>query len=59
MTVCIAGIHEDREGSSIILVCDRRISLFGGWFSQDGNAKYTPVHGIGSACLQGVPKKQT
>jgi hypothetical protein len=44
VTVCIAGIHEDRKSSSIILVCDRRISLFGGWFSQDGNAKYTLIH---------------
>src|ERR1035441_7996553 len=44
VTVCIAGIHEDREGSSIMLICDRRISLFGGLFSQDGNAKYTQVH---------------
>jgi hypothetical protein len=44
VTVCIAGIHEDRAGSSVLLVCDRRISIFGGWFSQEGNAKYTQVH---------------
>lgn len=45
VTVCIAGIHEENSGqSSIILICDRRLSLFGGWFSQDGNAKYTLVH---------------
>jgi hypothetical protein len=44
VTVCIAGIHEGRAGASILLVCDRRISIFGGWFSQDGNAKYQPIH---------------
>ncbi len=46
MTVCIAGIKDEgRTGkSSIMLICDRRISLFGGWFSQEGNAKYTQVH---------------
>jgi hypothetical protein len=44
VTVCIAAIQEDRAGSSILLVCDRRISIFGGWFSQEGNAKYTQVH---------------
>jgi hypothetical protein len=46
VTVCIAGIKDEgRTGqSSILLVCDRRISLLGGWFSQEGNAKYTPVH---------------
>src|SRR5437879_4646885 len=45
VTVCIAGIHEERGGkSSIVLICDRRISLFQGWFSQEGNAKYVPVH---------------
>jgi hypothetical protein len=44
VTVCIAGIQEDRSGSSILLVCDRRISILGGWFSQEGNAKYTQVH---------------
>jgi hypothetical protein len=44
VTVCIAGIHEDREGSSLMLICDRRVSLFGGLFSQDGYAKYTQVH---------------
>jgi hypothetical protein len=44
VTVCIAGIHEGRVGASIMLVCDRRVSVLGGWFSQDGNAKYTQVH---------------
>jgi hypothetical protein len=44
VTVCIAGIHEYRSDSSILLVCDRRISMFGGWFSQDGYAKFTPLH---------------
>jgi len=27
-----------------MLICDRRISLFGAWFSQDGHAKFTQVH---------------
>jgi len=44
VTVCIAAVHEESARSSIFLICDRRISLFSGWFSQDGNAKYTQVH---------------
>ncbi len=44
MTVCIAAIQEDRSGSSIFLICDRRVSIYGGWFSQEGHAKYTQVH---------------
>jgi hypothetical protein len=45
MTVCIASIHRDKKtGPSIIAASDRRISLFGGWFSDEGRAKFRSIH---------------
>jgi hypothetical protein len=43
--VCIAVIHRDKaQGASIIAASDRRISLFGGWFSDEGRTKFRSIH---------------
>jgi hypothetical protein len=44
VTVCIAAYHTDRNNvSHIITACDRRISLFGGYFSQEKAFKFRSV----------------
>jgi hypothetical protein len=44
VTVCIAAIHQDRSGPSIITASDRRFSLLGGWFSEEGRQKFRSIH---------------
>jgi len=54
MTVCIASIHRDKKrGPSIIAASDRRISLFGGWFSDEGRSKFRSIHSEWQALFAG------
>jgi len=43
MTVCIAGIQRI-PSPQIIAVTDQRVSLFGGWFSKEGQEKHLYIH---------------
>jgi 20S proteasome alpha/beta subunit len=54
LTVCIAGIHEGDKGICIVTASDKRVSMFGGWFSGDDMAmKITPIHDDWTVMISG------
>ena len=44
MTVCIGAIQSDGKHPMILTVVDRKLTLYGGWFSHEGTVKFRAVH---------------
>src|SRR5205823_11511220 len=44
LTICIGAIQTDGKHPMILTAVDRRLSHYGGWFSQEGAVKFRAVH---------------
>jgi len=54
VTICVAGIYQDRRDSFIITACDKKVSMLGGWFSaEDAATKLIRIHPDWVAMISG------